>query len=121
MIQAGSSPSEAYEKVYAEPGDRDRGGELGVAERGEGADDAGHDEGQGDGGARGVLGDRAGEDEDAGADDDTDAEDRQVQGGQGLLERVLRLLGVLDGLLDASSSGRACCSRAYLPRLSSST
>ena len=60
MIQAGSSPREAYV----------------------------------------VLGDGAGQDEDAGAYDDADTEDGQIQRGQGLLERVLWLLGIEDGLLD---------------------
>ena len=42
----------------------------------------------------------AGQHEDAGADDDADAEDRQVPGGEALLELVLRLVGLLDRLLD---------------------
>ena len=80
--------------------DRHHGGELGVAERGERADDAGqherqHDRGPGLGG-RGV----AGEHEDAGADDDADAEHGDVERAQLALEREALLLGSRQRLVD---------------------
>ncbi len=101
-------------------GHRDGGGELGVAQRGERADDSGDDEREGDGGSRVVLGDGAGQYEDAGADDDADAEDGQVQCRQGFLERVLRFLRVTDGLLDLLGPEEGVA-HGDLPRLSSST
>ena len=82
------------------PGDRDRRGELGVAERGQPAADGRHHEAQHDGrpghGRRGPPGQR----EDTGPDDDADAEDREVQRGQILLELILRLIGIGNRLLD---------------------
>ena len=61
---------------------------------------AGEDERERDGGPRLLLGDLAGEHEDAGADDDTDPEDGQLDGTELLAELVLGLLGVGDRLLD---------------------
>ena len=80
---------------------RDRGRELRVAERrqpaGDGRDhEAQHDRGTGQGAGR-----SSGQGEDAGSDDHADTEDREVQGRQGLLELVVRFIGVRDGLLDA--------------------
>ena len=83
------------------PGHRHRGGELRVAERRQPAADGREHEGQGDTRSRVGLGDAAGQGEDARADDHADAEDGQVQGGQPPLELELRVLGVLEGLLDA--------------------
>ncbi len=72
-------------------GDRHRGRELGVAEGRQPAADRGEHERQDHAGPGDLLGGLAGQREDAGADDDTDAEDRQVQGGQTFLELVLRV------------------------------
>ena len=55
-------------------GDRDHRGELGVAQAGEDAADAGDDERQDDRGAGVLGGGEAGEHEDAGADDAADAD-----------------------------------------------
>ena len=60
-------------------GHRHRRGELGVAEPGQPAGDRGDEEAQRQRGAGVRGGDRAGEDEDAGADDHADPEDGQVE------------------------------------------
>ena len=65
-------------------GHRHGAGELRVAQRGEGADDAGEDEGQGDGRSGLGTGRFAGQDEDAGADHDPDAEHRELEGPSSL-------------------------------------
>ena len=81
--------------------------ELGVAEGREPAGDAGQHEGDDDGraGVRGGL--LAGQHEDAGADDDADAEERQVPGGELLLEPMIRLVGLLDRSLDTLDAEQA--------------
>jgi hypothetical protein len=89
-------------------GDRHGGGELRVAERGQPADDAGDDEGDGRRRARGGLRDHTGQHEDAGADDDADAEHREIERGQMALELVLRVVGVLDRVLDGLDPAGAC-------------
>ena len=61
-------------------GDRRHRGELGVAEGGQNAADAGDDVGQHDRGPGSFGGDAAGHHEDAGADDRPDAQRRQRQG-----------------------------------------
>ena len=70
-------------------GDRQRRGQLGVAQAGESADDAGDGVGDQDGRAGVQRGGIAGADEDAGADDAADAEEDQVPGA----ERALELAG----------------------------
>ena len=82
------------------PADRHRRRELGVAQRGEPAAERGEHERQHDRGPGDLLGRTPGEGEDAGADDDADAEDGQVEGGQPSLELVLRLFALVDRLLD---------------------
>ena len=80
--------------------DRDRRGELRVAEGRQTTTDRGDHEREHHR-RSGVLRSRlAGQGEDAGADDDADAEDREVQGGQVLLELETFRLGVAHGVLD---------------------
>jgi hypothetical protein len=82
-------------------GDGDRGGELRVAEGGEGAADAGHDERQDEGRTRVLVRREAGQDEDARADDAADAECRQCDRAEHPLQAVLAghlLEEHLDGL-----------------------
>src|SRR5581483_373601 len=82
----------------------DGGGQLGVGQAGEAADGAHEDEGPDDVGAR-DLGAQARVDEDARADDGADAQEREVQGAQALLDRLGRVVrlgdDVLGGLLHA--------------------
>ena len=82
------------------PGDRHGAGELGVAERGERAGEAGEDERERDRGPGLLAGGLAGEHEDAGADHDADPEDGQLERAELLAQLVLGLLGVGDRLLD---------------------
>lgn len=111
-------------------GDGDHGGQLGVAEAGESADDGDEDEREGERGAcsgaaghggvgedvmqqRGVddlgggelLPGHGGADdgEDAGADDGTDAERDEGNGSEGFAEAVLGFLGLGDELIDGLS------------------
>ena len=81
-------------------GDRHGARELRVAERREGARDAGEHEGDRDGRTRLLPCRLAGEDEDPGADHHTDSEHGQLDGAELLAELVLGLLRVRDGLLD---------------------
>ena len=99
MIQANSSPSEAYEKGVRRPRDRHRRRELGVTHRGQAAGDRGDDEADHDGGTGHVVCGATREGEDAGADHDADAEDGEVEGAEGLLQPELRRVGIGDGLL----------------------
>jgi len=62
-------------------GNRDHGGQFGIAERGQRADHAGHDEADEHTGA-GKLGGFGGEDENAGADDAADTEHGQLEGAK---------------------------------------
>jgi hypothetical protein len=64
--------------VYAGTGDGEHRSELGITQAGESADHAGDDEGQHDGGTRMQCRGGAGADENAGADDATDAEQDQM-------------------------------------------
>ena len=64
-------------------------GELGVAEAGEGAGDAGEDEREHDRRARRTAPPPAGEHEDAGADDGADAERHEVHRAERPLEAVV--------------------------------
>ena len=82
------------------PGDRHRRGELGVADGGQPAGDRRDHERHRHGRPGHRRGGAGGEGEDAGADDDGHAEDREVPGGQRALERPARFVGVADGLLD---------------------
>ncbi len=72
-------------------GDGDDGGELRIAEAGEGAGEASEDKAKGDGGTRVESSGLAGEGEDSGTDDSADSESDEVQGTQGTLERILAL------------------------------
>ena len=75
-------------------GDRQHRGELGVAQARECADDAGDDEGEHDRGAGIQRGGGAGADEDAGADDATDAEQHQVNRAERAFELAAIELGL---------------------------
>ena len=81
-------------------GDRNHRRELGVAQRGEGADEAGHHVRQHDARARLVCCRRAREDEDAGPDDRADPEQGQVHRRERAFERLGTAFGVSDQLLD---------------------
>src|SRR5262249_51610235 len=70
-------------------GDRDHRGELRVAERGEDAGRARHEEGDDDGRAGDVVRGDAREHEDAGADDGADAEARERDGTEGAPEALV--------------------------------
>ena len=80
MNHATNSPSVAYEYEYALPRDRDHRREFGIAEAGERAAEAGDQEREDERRARVVRGRRAGQHEDAGADDGADAEQHQRPG-----------------------------------------
>ena len=80
--------------------DGDHRGELRVAQRRKRAREAGGQVRHADGRARLVGGGRAGEHEDARADDGADAQQRQVEGRQRALERLAAVLDVADQLLE---------------------
>jgi hypothetical protein len=81
-------------------GDRHRGGELRVAQCGQRAHDAGQGERQHDGGPGVAGGLLPGEHEDARADDHSDPEDGQVEGGEVLAQPVAGFVGVAHRLFD---------------------